>query len=78
VLADFWHTPMPDDTTIVYGFMVTRDMIKMTNKMQSEATRLGRPLRFMTYGNPVVGKQSDASVGAYYLYTFHPLHPDEA
>jgi SAM-dependent methyltransferase len=78
VLADFWTIELPDDTTIVYGFMVTRDMAKMVNKLQQEANRLGRPLLFMTYGNMVAGMTAEASVAAYHLYQFYPLHTDEA
>lgn len=72
-LADFWLTPLPDDTTIIYAFAVTRDIKKMTKKMQREADRLQRPLRFMSYGNALTGREADMSLSAYYLYTFYPL-----
>lgn len=72
-LADFWPTPLPDATTIVYAFAVTRDIKKMIHKMQHEADRLQRPLRFMSYGNALTGHEADASLSAYHLYTFYPL-----
>lgn len=72
-LADFWPTKLPDDTTIVYAFMVTRDIAKMTKKMQAEADRLGRILYFMTYGSHIETKTPDRTLGAYFLYSFHPL-----
>jgi hypothetical protein len=73
-LADFWFTPLPDTTTIVYAFLVTRDVKKMIKKMNSEVARLGRPLRFMTYGNSLPGMKPDSVLDAYALYTFYPLH----
>lgn len=77
-LADFWLTALPDKTTIVYGFMVTRDMKKMVKKMQYETDRLNRTLYFMTYGNQIVDRTPDATLSAYHLYSFHPLQTDKA
>ena len=72
-LADFWLTPLPDETTVVYAFMVTRDIKKIIKKMQSEADRLGRPIGFITYGNRLPGRQYDRALVGYALYTFVPL-----
>lgn len=74
-LTDFWLTPLPETTTIVYAFSVTRDIKKMTNKMQREANNLNRPLRFIIFGNVLAGQKADAALGAYHLYTFYPLQP---
>jgi len=73
VLADFWLTQLPDDTTVVYAFLVTRDLKKMIAKMESEATRMKRDLRFISYGNLLPGLTPDKSLDAYNLYTFRPL-----
>lgn len=73
VLADFWVTQLPDDTTVVYAFLVTRDVKKMIKKMESETTRIGRDLSFISYGNVLPGLTPDKSLDAYNLYTFHPL-----
>jgi hypothetical protein len=78
VLADFWRTDLPDDTTVVYAFLVTRDVKKMTMKMQGETNRLGRDLCFITYGNVLPGIEPVGKLDAYLLYTFHPLHEQEA
>lgn len=72
-LADFWLTPLPSSTTLVYAFSVSRDMVKMANKMQSEATRLGRPLYFMSYGSDMKNRPAIKSLGAHHLYEFTPL-----
>jgi hypothetical protein len=74
VLADFWTTSLPDETTVVYAFLVTRDVKKMIAKMQSEATRLNRPLYFISYGNVLPGMTPKKTLDAYGLYRFYPLH----
>jgi hypothetical protein len=73
VLKDFWLTELPDDTTVVYAFTVTRDLKKMIAKLQHEAARLGRPIDFIIYGNSLPGYEPLKSRGAYFLYRFHPL-----
>lgn len=77
-LADFWFTSLPDTTTVVYAFSVTRDAKKMAKKMQSETNRLQRTLHFISFGNTLTGLESDATLGAYNLYTFYPLQSTEA
>lgn len=72
-LRDFWLTPLPDETTLVYGFCVSRDMKKMTNKMQHEANRLQRPLHYIGYGSTLQGVTVERSLGAHHLYMFVPL-----
>ena len=72
-LVDFWLTPLPETTTVVYAFTATPYIKKMINKMQNEANRLQRPLRYISYGNVLTGLEADATLGAYYLYTFYPL-----
>jgi hypothetical protein len=46
--------------------------------MQSEADRLGRPLRLACYGSPFTDRKADQTFGAYSLYSFHPLQPVKA
>lgn len=74
-LANFWHVSLPNETTVVYIFSVSRDVPKMTRKMQTEANRLGRPLSLITYGMMIGGREPLRQVGAHYLYTFSPLQP---
>jgi hypothetical protein len=77
ILADFWLTPLPDDVTVVYAFMVTRDVKKMIHRITSEATRLGRSIRLISYGNTLPGVILDGAVDAYTLYTITPLQIDK-
>jgi len=78
VLADFWLTDLPYDTTLVYAFTVTRDIDKMANKLQNEATRLQRPLYFISYGTSIKNKTKLKQLGAHHLYRFEPLQTRKA
>lgn len=72
VLADFWRAKLPDDTTIVYTFGETRDIGKMCRKVEREATRLKRPLYFMSFGFPVEGRDVVKPDRGFYLYRILP------
>ena len=72
-LANFWMTQLPDDTTIVYAFSVTRDNPKLQQRMQREADRLRRPLALLCYGSPLSGYAPEKQEDAYSLYVFHPM-----
>jgi len=76
-LADFWLAKLPKDTTVVYAFTASPYVKKMAVKMQHEADRLGRPLRFIIHGNLLDGRQADKQAGPYSLYTFSPLQTNE-
>lgn len=78
ILGDFWLTQLPADTTVVYGFSVSRDMKKMTTKLQTEATRLNRTLHYISYGSQLKGLMAQKALGAYHLYEFKPLQQGRA
>lgn len=75
-LANFWRAEMPNTTTVVYTFGDGRDIAGMYAKVQSEATRLRRPLEFITYGFDIPGVMPTRAVGAHFLYTVKPLQED--
>jgi hypothetical protein len=77
-LVDFWLTHLPDDTTVVYVFSVTRDMKKIIKWMQKETNGLNRPIHLINYGSKLKGVKIVKNIGAYRLYTFYPLQPSEA
>lgn len=77
-LANYWSASFPEGTTVIYAFAVSRDMTKMARKIQSEASRLDRPLSFITLGFPVPGMTEHSSGGPYRLYVFYPLHKNKA
>lgn len=74
VWANAWTTTFPKGVTLVYIFSVKRDAGKVILKMQEEADRLNRPLTLVCYGNPLPNRDVTEQDGAYYLYSFHPLH----
>lgn len=77
-LADFWLTKLPDDVTLVYGFLVSRDAQKMTTHLQREADRLNRPIYFISYGSPLPERETAQTLGAHHLYLFNPLQSAQA
>lgn len=72
-LANFWRTQLPDDTTVVYTFGDARDIAKMYDKVQREATRLARPLAFVSYAFEIPGVPPTKTLGAHHLYRIKPL-----
>jgi SAM-dependent methyltransferase len=72
-LANIWHVQFPVDTTVVYLFGVSRDAVRMQNKLQAEATRLGKTLKVICYGTMLEQPKPVKGVGAHYLYEFNPL-----
>lgn len=73
-LADMWLTPLPDDTTVVYAFAVSRDFAKLGRLLQRHVERTGRPLVFIGYGSHLVDREPDATLGAHSLFRLAPLH----
>lgn len=76
--TDFWLSHLPDDTTVVYVFSVSRDINKLNIMIQNEANRLGRKLYLISYASKFGGKKVQKKVGAHYLYLFNPLQPAKA
>lgn len=77
-LADFWFVQLPPETTVIYVFGESRDIVKMAQKVADEANRLNKNLFLISYGFAVPGLNPVKKVAAYYLYRFTPLHTDEA
>lgn len=77
-LANFWRTEFPAETTVVYTFGDSRDIAKMAGKVEDTATRLNRPLFFISYAIAVPGKTPYKKAEPYYLYLIEPLQRSEA
>ena len=71
-LADMWVTPLPDETTVVYLFSVSRDRKNITKRLQQETDRIGHAIKVMTLGSGLEGRTPEASRDAYELYTLQP------
>ena len=67
-LANFWHTPLPDDTTVVYVFGDGRDIGNIYRRVQAEASRLERHLMLVSYGFDIKGVSAAGRYRAYFLY----------
>lgn len=76
--ASFWGASFPLDTTVVYVFGDSRDIIRMFNKVERTASDLGRPISFISYAFQVPSKELAGQVGPHYLYVVNPLQGREA
>ncbi len=70
--VDFWRTPLPDDTTIVFVFLADTYMSKLHKKLSSESLRLKRPLKLVSYGFALKGREPLVKIGACNVYEFQP------
>jgi len=77
-LANFWLEKIPDNTTVIYVFSVTRDIKSIIKKIQKETNRLGHQIRVISYGSEFKGVEHLKDVGGYHLYVFYPLQSDKA
>lgn len=77
-LTDFWLAQVPDETTVIYAFVVTRDVGRLTKKIQKETNRIGRKISVISYGNAFSSINTVKSSGAYHLYEFRPLQQGKA
>lgn len=75
---DFWHVQAPQSTTIVYTFGDGRDIERMATWVETQATRLGRPLYFLSYGFTLQSRKAVKRNQMYFLYRIQPLQPDKA
>ena len=71
-LADFWLATLPDETTIVYVFAVSRDTARIAKKLQQEVNRMGRDVSVVSYGSELEALTPVRQLDAYHLYTLQP------
>lgn len=77
-IANHWKVDFPKETSVVYAFSVERDARKLNKKIQTEATKLHKPLTLICYGSPLPNTKAERTFEAYHLYTFYPLQAGEA
>ena len=73
VLKNFWEQPFPTEVTVVYTFGESRDIAKMYRRVEAEATRLQRPIDFISYAFAVPDAEYERSEGGLFLYKIIPL-----
>jgi len=71
-LANFWRTPLPDDTTVVYLFGDGRDIAKMVQYLQCQTNRIGHDIWLISYGFEAADLELKRTVGAHNLYLLRP------
>ncbi len=71
-VADFWLVDLPEETTIVYAFSVSRDIVKLEKKLQQTATKNGHAVWLITYGAKPKTLQPVRELHAHALYRFEP------
>ena len=77
-LANMWTEPLPDNTTVVYVFVVGRDMNRLARRLQAESNRLNRPLVCLSYGFRFKSQSVVREKGAHAVYEFAPLQGSKA
>lgn len=75
---DFWVSQLPDDTTVVYTFGDGRDIARMANYVEKQATRMGRPLHFISYAFEVPDREQQKAGGSAHVYKIMPLQSPQA
>lgn len=76
--TNFWQRHLPEKTSVVYVFSVTRDVAKLEAKLQAEANHLAHPFRLVLYAMSLPTKKPTKTHRAHTLYTFTPLHSKKA
>lgn len=72
-LANYFLASFPCDTTVVYVFSDSRDIAKVYELVQKQATHLGHKLAFISYAFKVPDIKPEKSIGVHHLYTVEPL-----
>lgn len=75
--ANFWRATVPDSTTIVYTFGESRDIERMARWVETQATRLGKPLYFLSYAFHLKDRAPLRTSRQYALYEIQPLQREK-
>ena len=74
ILADFYHTDLPADTTVLYIFAEARDIGRMAKMIQKHVDKNQRPVKVISLAFKIPNKSPVGHVEPYFLYQFAPLH----
>jgi SAM-dependent methyltransferase len=67
---NLWKVSFPDDTEVVYIFLLEKFMKRLDEKMQSEAKRLKKDLTLISYVFKIPGKKPIKEVGGVRVYEY--------
>ena len=76
-VANMWTTPFPEGTTIIYVFVVSRDVKKLCKRIQGEVNRLGRDISVISYGCSLDDFTPTKTHQAHFLYKISPLQMEK-
>lgn len=70
--GNFWLKEIPSNVTIVYAFVVTRDVQKLASKVQRAVNLRQRSLFLISFGNAVPDLPLVSENHSHYLYRIKP------
>ena len=68
--ADFWTTPLPKETAVVFVFLAGPFMKRLDTKLSREAQRLGHDIVLISYGVKMPGHAPEKTKGGFLVYRF--------
>ena len=69
-LGNFWNNDFPEDTEVVYVFLLDKYMCKLDKKMRREAKRLNKSLSLVSYVFKIPNKKLAKEVGGVRVYEY--------
>jgi SAM-dependent methyltransferase len=72
-LADFWSAKIPDDTTIIYVFSVTRDIKNITRRLRKEVNRIGHSVYLLSFAGDFTDLKLVKKNQSYRLYLINKI-----
>lgn len=71
-MRNMWAVDLPQDTSLVYVFSVTRDSKRLGRYLQHQADKRGSVVTVMTFGTGLKDYQPTRTLKAHSLYEIHP------
>ena len=73
ICKNFWNEKIPEETTVVYGFLAERYMKKCQNLLQTHVNRTKKPIHFISYSFKLPDQHPIKQDGPMILYKITPL-----
>lgn len=71
-LGGYKTVRLPKETTVIYLFCSSKDLKGIQRRLENEATRLGHPLKLISYGFQFDGLKQAKNHRAFFLYEITP------
>lgn len=69
-LANLWMVDFPEDTEVIYTFLLEKFMSRLDEKMKLEAKRLNKDLTLISYVFKIPSKKPVKEVGGVRVYRY--------